>query len=29
MAEPVCPRLGDALEAAARGLGLPVVRGGS
>jgi 5'-methylthioadenosine phosphorylase len=29
MADPVCPRLGDALEAAARGLGLPVARGGS
>jgi 5'-methylthioadenosine phosphorylase len=29
VAEPVCPRLGDALEAAARGLGLPVTRGGT
>ncbi len=29
MAEPVCTRLGDALEGAARGLGLPVVRGGT
>jgi 5'-methylthioadenosine phosphorylase len=29
MAHPVCPRLGDALEAAARGLGLPVMRGGT
>ncbi|MDE2577020.1 MAG: S-methyl-5'-thioadenosine phosphorylase, partial [Rhodospirillales bacterium] len=29
MAHPVCPRLGDALEGAARGLGLPVTRGGS
>ena len=29
MAHPVCPRLGDALEQAARGLGLPVKRGGS
>jgi 5'-methylthioadenosine phosphorylase len=29
MADPVCPRLGDALEAAARGLGLPVTRGGT
>ena len=29
MAEPVCARLGDALEAAARGLGLPVTRGGT
>ncbi len=29
MAHPVCPRLGDALEAAATGLGLPVSRGGS
>lgn len=29
MANPVCSRLGDALEAAARGLGLDVVRGGS
>jgi 5'-methylthioadenosine phosphorylase len=29
MAEPVCGRLGDALEAAARRLGLPVTRGGS
>ena len=28
MAHPVCPRLGDALESAARGLDLPVVRGG-
>ncbi len=27
VADPVCPRLGDALEAAARGLGLPVTRG--
>ena len=26
MAHPVCPRLGDALEAAARGLALPVAR---
>lgn len=29
MAHPVCPRLGDALEAAARDLGLPVTRGGT
>src|ERR1041385_9199351 len=29
MAHPVCARLGDALEAAARGLGLPVTRGGT
>ena len=29
VAHPVCPRLGDALEAAARGLSLPVSRGGS
>jgi 5'-methylthioadenosine phosphorylase len=29
VAEPVCPRLGDALEATARGLGLPVTRGGT
>ena len=29
MAHPVCPRLGDATEAAARSLGLPVVRGGT
>jgi 5'-methylthioadenosine phosphorylase len=29
MANPVCPRLGDALEAAASGLGLPVTRGGT
>ena len=29
MAQPVCPRLGDALEDAARGLGLPVTRGGT
>jgi 5'-methylthioadenosine phosphorylase len=29
MAHPVCPRLGDALEAAARRLGLPVSRGGT
>ncbi|MDE2516342.1 MAG: S-methyl-5'-thioadenosine phosphorylase [Rhodospirillales bacterium] len=29
MADPVCPRLGDALEHAARGLGLPVSRGGT
>ncbi len=29
MAHPVCPRLGDALEGAARGLGLPVTRGGT
>src|SRR5277367_4284217 len=29
VAHPVCPRLGDALENAARGLGLPVSRGGS
>ena len=28
-AHPVCPRLGDALEGAARGLGLPVSRGGT
>ena len=29
MAHPVCSRLGDALEAAARALGLPVTRGGT
>jgi 5'-methylthioadenosine phosphorylase len=29
MADPVCPRLGDALEAACRSLSLPVARGGS
>ena len=29
MAHPVCSRLGDALEGAARGLGLPVTRGGT
>jgi 5'-methylthioadenosine phosphorylase len=29
MARPVCPRLGDALESAARTLGLPVTRGGT
>ena len=29
VAHPVCPRLGDALEGAARQLGLPVTRGGS
>ncbi len=29
VAQPVCPRLGDALEGAARGLGLPVTRGGT
>jgi 5'-methylthioadenosine phosphorylase len=29
VAHPVCPRLGDALEAAARGLDLPVTRGGT
>jgi 5'-methylthioadenosine phosphorylase len=29
MAHPVCPRLGDALEAAAKELGLPVTRGGT
>jgi 5'-methylthioadenosine phosphorylase len=29
VAHPVCPRLGDALEHAATGLGLPVSRGGS
>ena len=29
MAHPVCPRLGDALEDAARGLSLPVTRGGT
>jgi 5'-methylthioadenosine phosphorylase len=29
MAEPVCRRLGDALEAAARAVGLPVTRGGT
>jgi 5'-methylthioadenosine phosphorylase len=29
MAHPVCPRLGDALEGAARALGLPVTRGGT
>ncbi len=28
VADPVCPRLGDALEASARRLGLPVTRGG-
>ena len=29
MAQPVCPRLGDALEISARSLGLPVTRGGT
>ena len=29
VADPVCPRLGDALEASARTLGLPVARGGT
>ncbi len=29
MAAPVCPRLGDALEAAAAGTGVPVTRGGT
>ena len=29
MAHPVCSRLGDSLEGAARGLGLPVTRGGT
>jgi 5'-methylthioadenosine phosphorylase len=29
VAHPVCPRLGDALEKSARGLGLPVTRGGT
>ncbi len=29
VADPVCPRLGDALEQAARGLDLPVTRGGT
>ena len=29
MAHPVCPRLGDALEATCRGLSLPVTRGGT
>ncbi len=29
MAHPVCPRLGDALEASANELGLPVTRGGT
>ncbi|WP_137181442.1 S-methyl-5'-thioadenosine phosphorylase [Roseomonas sp. AR75] len=29
MAHPVCPRLGDTLEASARKLGLPVTRGGT
>jgi len=29
VAHPVCPRLGDALEASARELGLPVTRGGT
>jgi 5'-methylthioadenosine phosphorylase len=29
VAHPVCPRLGDALEAACHGLGLPTTRGGS
>ena len=29
VAHPVCPRLGDALEAAGRGLGLPMARGGT
>ena len=29
MADPVCPRLGDALEARRAALGLPVARGGT
>ncbi len=29
VADPVCPRLGDALEASARAVGLPVTRGGT
>ncbi len=29
VAQPVCPRIGDAVEGAARGLGLPVTRGGT
>jgi 5'-methylthioadenosine phosphorylase len=29
VAHPVCPRIGDAAEAAARGIGLPVTRGGT
>ncbi len=29
VADPVCPRLGDAVEASARGLDLPVTRGGT
>ena len=29
VADPVCPRLGDALQASAEGLGLPVQRGGA
>jgi len=29
VAHPVCPRIGDALEASARGLALPVTRGGT
>ena len=29
VADPVCPRIGDAAEAAARSLGLPVTRGGT
>ncbi len=29
VAHPTCPRLGDALEAAGRGLGLPMTRGGT
>jgi 5'-methylthioadenosine phosphorylase len=29
MAHPTCPRLGDALEESAKGLGLPVTRGGT
>lgn len=29
VADPVCPRLGDALEETGRGLGLPVTRGGT
>lgn len=29
VAHPVCPRIGDAVESAARGLGLPVTRGGT
>jgi 5'-methylthioadenosine phosphorylase len=29
VAHPVCPRLGDAVEVAAQGLGLPVTRGGT